>query len=265
MPEDKKLCRDDITAAIALALEPLDFVYAMWEGGAIAFDRADEWSDIDICVDADDERVEEVFPVVEQALETLAPIELKYDVPAPSLGEYVQAFYRLEGAGKFMLVDFAVFRHSAEDKLLEPEIHGKARFHFNKKCAVEVPALDRGKHIAAMKAALERARKKCEMFAPFVEKELERGDYIRALGLYQRMVLAALIQALRVRYAPAHYTFGAAYTRYHLPAEVVARLKDLYFVNDERDLAEKYRTSLAWYDEAFQDIDFVEIERKLER
>ncbi len=42
MPEDKKLCRDDITAAIALALEPLDFVHAMWEVGAIAFDRADE-------------------------------------------------------------------------------------------------------------------------------------------------------------------------------------------------------------------------------
>ncbi len=36
MPEDKKLCRDDITAAIVLALGPLDFVYAMWEGGALA-------------------------------------------------------------------------------------------------------------------------------------------------------------------------------------------------------------------------------------
>ena len=122
MAEDRKLNRDDITGAIARALEPLDFVHAMWEGGAIAFDRVDEWSDIDICVDADDERVKEAFPVVERALEALAPIELKYDILAPSLGEYVQAFYRLEGAGKFMLVDFAVFRHSAKDKLLVPEI-----------------------------------------------------------------------------------------------------------------------------------------------
>ena len=172
-------------------------------GGAVAFDRADEWSDIDICVDADDEKVEQVFPVVERALEALAPIELKYDVLAPSLGEYVQAFYRLDGAGKFMLVDLAVFRHSARDKLLEPEIHGRAIFHFNKNGAIEVPAL-------------ERMRKTCEMFAPFVEKELKRGDYLRALGLYQRMVLEALLQALRMKYKPAHYDFGASYTRYHL-------------------------------------------------
>lgn len=263
MREDRKLSRYDITGAIARALEPLDFVHAMWEGGAVAFDRADEWSDIDICVDADDERVEEVFPVVERALESLAPIELKYDVPVPSLGEYVQAFYRLEGAGRFMLVDFAVFRHGARDKLLEPEIHGRAIFHFNKNGAVEAGALDRGKHITAIKAALERTRKKCDMFAPFVEKELKREDHIRAIGLYQRMVLEPLLQALRIKHKPSHYDFGASYTRYHLPAEVVERLKDLYFISDERDLARKYRKALAWYDQAFREIDFTEVERLL--
>ena len=265
MTENKKLSRDRITGAIAAALEPLDFVYAMWQGGAVANDRADQWSDIDVCVDAADERVKEVFPVVERALEALAPIELKYDVLAPTLGEYVQAFYRLEGAGKFMLVDFAVFRHGAVDKLLEPDVHGKAVFHFNKNGAVKVPALDAEKHIAVMKTALERSRNKCEMFAPFIEKEIMRGDYLRALGLYQRMVLAALVEALRIRHKPEHYDFGVSYTRYHLPEEVVARLKDLYFVSDDKDLAEKYKRALAWYDQAYKEVDFEEVGRKLRR
>ena len=246
-------------------LESLDYVHAMWEGGAAANDRADQWSDIDICVDADDERVKEVFPVVEHALEKLAPIELKYDVLAPTLGEYVQAFYRLQGAGKFMLIDFAVFKHSAADKLLEPEVHGKAIFHFNKKGVVEVPSLDPDKHMAAIKATLERSRRKCEMFASFVEKEILRGDYLRALGLYQRMVLGALVEALRIKHKPEHYDFGVSYTRYHLPEEIVKRLKDLYFVSGDEDLAEKYERALAWYDQAYREVDLEETERKLRR
>ncbi len=263
MAEDRKITRDEITAAIAAALEPLDFVHAMWEGGAVANNRADRWSDIDICVSAEDGRVKELFPVVERALEALAPIELKYDVLAPTLGEYVQAFYRLEGAGKFMLVDFAVFKHSAKDKLLEPEIHGNAIFHFNKAGAVEVPSLDPDRHIAAMKDALERTRRKCEMFAPFVEKEILRGDYLRALDLYQRMVLGALVQALRIKHKPEHYDFGVSYNRYHLPADVVERLSDLYFARDGKDLEEKYRRALAWYEQACNEIDFDEIRDKL--
>jgi predicted nucleotidyltransferase len=265
MSERKKLSRDDIIGAIAGALESLDYVHAMWECGAVANDRADEWSDIDICVDAEDERVKEAFPVVERALEALAPIELKYDVLAPTLGEYVQAFYRLQGAGKFMLVDFAVFKHSAADKLLEPEIHGNVIFHFNKKGAVKVPALDPEKHLAAIKTALELSRKKCEMFAPFVEKEMLRGDHLRALGLYQRMVLAALVEALRIKHKPEHYDFGLGYTRYHLPEDIVRRLKDLYFVSGDDDLAEKYKRALAWYDRIFREVDFEEVERKLRR
>ena len=75
--EKGKVSRDEITVAIAAALEPLDYVYAMWEGGAVAFDRADEWSDIDICISADDDRIEEPFAVVEKALGSIAPIELK--------------------------------------------------------------------------------------------------------------------------------------------------------------------------------------------
>jgi len=263
MMEAGKLSRDDITGAMARALEPLDYVHAMWQGGAVANDRADEWSDIDVCVDADDERAEEVFRVVERALEALAPIELKYDVLAPTLGEYVQAFYRLAGAGKFMLVDFVVFRHSAADKLLEPEVHGKAIFHFNKNGAVKVPALDPDRHLTAIKTALERSRRKCEMFAPFVEKEILRGDYLRALGLYQRMVLGALVEALRIKHKPEHYDFGIGYTRYHLPADIVGRIKDLHFVSDDKDLAGKYERALAWYDQAYREIDFEEVERKL--
>jgi hypothetical protein len=269
MSKERGLSRDRIVGAIVGALEPLDYVYALWEGGAVAFDRVDEWSDVDICVDAEDERVGDVFPVVEHALEALAPIELKYEVPAPALGEYVQAFYRLEGAGRFLLVDFAVFKHSAKDKLLEPEIHGNSRFHFNRGPGggegLKIPRLDQPKLVEAMKTSLAQLQVRIDMFAPFVEKELGRGSYMEALAIYHRVVLGALVQVLRMKHKPAHYNFGTRYARYHLPVDVVGALKELHFVANEEDLAEKYRRAIEWFGEAVREVDFSEVEGKLIR
>lgn len=241
------ISRDRIIQAIVDALEPLDYVYALWEGGAVAFDRLDQWSDIDICVDAEDGRVKEVFPVVERALQDLAPIELIYDVPEQSTHGYVQAFYRLEGTPKTMLVDFAVFRHSEPNKLLEPEIHGDSRFHFNKQGAVEIPRLDRAAFSERLKARLARLKLRFEMFSWNVEKEIERGNAIEAMDLYYRLVIGSLTEGLRMRYHAAHYDFGTRYVHYELPDDVVRDLAELYFVSDERDLARKLQLARKWF------------------
>jgi predicted nucleotidyltransferase len=261
--ERKTIDREEITAAIARALEPLDYVYAMWEGGAVAFGRVDEWSDIDICISAEDDRVEEPFPVVEKALESIAPIELKYEVGGPKLGEYVQAFYRLEGAGPYLLVDFAVFKHSAADKLLEPEIHGNSRFHFNKDGAVAVPALDRGAFIEKVRGTLEDLPVKVDMFAAFIPKEVHRGNLVACVDFYHRFLLVALTQVLRLKHKPARYDFGLRYVHYDLPPEEAKRFEDLYVVRDKDDLLKKYEQARAWFDETAASLELAEIEKRL--
>jgi hypothetical protein len=263
MTADQTLSRETIIRTIVDALEPLDYVYALWEGGAVAFDRLDEWSDIDICVDAEDERVRDTFPVVERALESLAPIELKYDVPQPTLGDYVQAFYRLEGTSKFMLIDFAVFKHSASDKLLEPEIHGDSHFHFNKMDTVKCPALDREKLVDKLKTRVERIEKRLDTFGCFIQKELYRENYIEALDLYYRLMLDSLVEALRIRYKPVHHDFRTRYVHCDLPADIVERLGQLYFIKDVKDLECKYRIAEEWLAEALEEIDFEEIDKGL--
>ena len=261
--EKGKVSRDEITAAIAAALEPLDYVYAMWEGGAVAFDRADEWSDIDICISADDERIEEPFAVVEKALESIAPIESKYEVKGPRLGEYVQAFYRLEGAGPFLLIDFAVFKHSAADKLQERELHGNSRFHFNKNGAVTVPELDRKAFMKKVKAALEDLPIKMDMFVAFIPKEVYRGNLAAGVDFYRRFLIVALAQVLRLKHNPARYDFGLRYVYHDLPAEEVKRFEELYMVRDGGDLMKKYKEAKAWFDETVESLDAVEIEKRL--
>jgi hypothetical protein len=39
-----KITREDITAAIVTGLKPLNYVYALWEGGSASFSRIDQWS-----------------------------------------------------------------------------------------------------------------------------------------------------------------------------------------------------------------------------
>jgi hypothetical protein len=254
MPKDK-VSREDVVRAIVDALEPLEYVYALWEGGAIAFGRLDRWSDIDICVDAADDRVEDVFPVVEAALKTLAPIELKYDVPAGAPHGYVQAFYRLQDTSEFMLVDFAVFKHSEPNKLLEPEIHGNSKFHFNKQEAVSIPPLDRTAFVGRMRAGMNRLRLRFDTFSCFVDKEINRGNWIEAMDLYHRVILGSLMQSLRMRYNPIHYDFTTRYIHYELPDDVVQKLVDLHFVPDPGELSNNVKFAKEWFRRTMSEID----------
>jgi hypothetical protein len=256
--------REKIVRTVVDVLKPLDFVNALWEGGAVAFNRLDEWSDIDICVDTDDDKVEEVFPVVERALEGIAPIELKYEVPFPPSHHYSQAFYRLKGTSEFLLIDLAVFKHSSEDKLLEPEIHGQSRFHFNKRNVVECPALKRKEFMEELKSRVGKIEKRFDMFKCFFSKQLSRGNYIEARELYARLVLDSLVEVLRMKHAPSRYTFKTYYVRYDLPPDVAGGLKDLYFVRDEKELKEKFLLAEKWLRETIRTLNLDEIRLKLD-
>jgi hypothetical protein len=255
MAPGSRVSRDDIVTAVVKALEPLDYVHAVWEGGAVAFDRVDEWSDIDICVSADDGRIRECFPVVERALSALAPIALKYEMKQTMSPGYAQAFYRLEGTSECLLVDFAVFKHTWPDKLLEPEIHGKARFHFNKQGAVAIPHLDQARLREDIKVALGNVRKRFETFSCFITKEISRKNHIEAVTLYHRLALDSLVDALRIKHKPVRHGFKTRYVHYDLPPDVVSRLEDLFFVRDEHDLTVKFARAKQWFRETLAEID----------
>lgn len=69
-----KLSREEIVQSLREDLEPLEYIYACWEGDSVGFNRTDEWSDLDLYLLADDERIKETFTAVERSMETLSPI-----------------------------------------------------------------------------------------------------------------------------------------------------------------------------------------------
>jgi hypothetical protein len=265
MMNKNMLTRDIIIQTLVNALEPLGYVNAFWEGGAAALDRIDEWSDIDLYLVVDDKKVDEAFLVVENALKLLSPIKQKYDVAHPPESGLFQAFYRLKGASEYLVIDLAVLTLSSPDKFLEPEIHGNAVFYFNKSDKVKVPLLDTKIMIGKLLKRLERLRARFDMFNNFVQKEINRGNYLEAIDFYRVLTLGSLVEALRMRYNPLHYNFGIRYVHYEIPLEEIEKLKHLFFVKDEKDLQEKYHEGTKWFHKIMSEINRKEIERSIRK
>ena len=254
MPDAQPVNREAILQALAAALEPLPFVDAMWEGGAAAFNRLDEWSDIDLYVIAADDKVEETLRAVEAALDALSPIRRKYEPVWPGESGIAQAFYRLEHASEYLLVDLAVLKRSAPDKFLEPELHGHAIFSFNKGDSLKLPPLDTETFVKKVLERRDRLALRVAMFGPFVSKELHRHNWLGALDAYQRIILDSLVQVLRMRHYPAHYSFSVRYVYFELPPEVVQSLEGLSFVRSQEELPEMCRKAIEWFRETVSQV-----------
>ncbi len=77
--------------------EALPFVHAFWEAGAAAFNRIDEWSDIDLYIVVDEAAaVPETFVAVERALTALSRIRLKTDVSWPPASRFFRSSIALK-------------------------------------------------------------------------------------------------------------------------------------------------------------------------
>lgn len=246
---DAKVTRDAVIRTLNAALKPLTYVQALYEGGAIAFNRLDEWSDIDLYLLVDDDKVEAAFKAVEEALKTLSPIRQKFEVKQLPWPGVSQAFYKLKDASEYTLIDLAVIKSSGSEKFLEPEIHGTAVLYFSKTDTVKVPKLDRKSLNKNLQEKLMRLNARFAMFNVFVQKEINRGNFIEALGLYHTLTLGSLVDALRIKHSPFHYDFKTRYIQYELPAEICRKLERLYFVKDTKDLKQKYREASNWFRE----------------
>ena len=262
MSKEKALIREAVVQAVSKALRPLDYVHAFYEGGAAAFGRIDDWSDVDLYIIADEDRVDAIFQVCEDAFASLSGIRQKYDVPQTGWPSVYQAFYRLKNTSEYLIIDLAVLTPNSREKFLEPEIHGNAVFHLNRNNEIKLPHLDTRAFVEKLCARVQRLKERFSMFNVFVQKEINRGNTLEAVDLYHVVTLASLIEALRIKHNPLHYDFKLRYVHYELPEGVVKRLEPLSFVKDMKDLQEKYNEASKWFSETISEISRDEMKRR---
>jgi hypothetical protein len=232
-------------------------VYALWEAGAAAFNRIDQWSDIDLMVDVQDDYVDKTWQVIEDVLQRLSPIELRYELPQPAWHGHTQVFYRLKDASPFLFVDAVVIQHSNPNKFLEVEQHGQPQVLFDKIGVAQPPSFDPHALHSKLDKQLQQMKITFELFQVETTKELNRGNDIEAISFYYASTLRPMVELLRIRYmqVPARHKFYTRYIQYDLPKEVVDKLGELFFVRDAADLTVKHRRVGEWFRQVMHELE----------
>jgi predicted nucleotidyltransferase len=103
--------RETIIAKLKEKLEHLSYVYAMWLEGADACGLVDEFSDLDVWIDVEDEFEHQAFEAAEEALSEIGKIDYNY-VMHHGHPKLRQRIYHLKGSSDFLMIDFCMQLHS---------------------------------------------------------------------------------------------------------------------------------------------------------
>jgi len=258
--------RQQILERLTETLQAQEYGYGLWSGGAMGFDRVDEWSEIDLIVIAAEEQVQDVFPVVAAVLETLAPIEIKYEVPQPAWHGHYQTFYRLRDASPYLLIHLAVMKFDNPDNhFLEAEIHGQPQVLFDKKGLTTSPPVDQEQLLRDIQTRIEQIRGRFELFQVLVLKELKRGNGIEAISFYYKFTLRPLVELLRIHHCPLRNSFATRYLHYDLPLGILEKLEPLFHLSDQDELQQKYLVPTQWVKTLLADFELDAVRNALRR
>jgi hypothetical protein len=164
-------------------------------------------------------------------------------------------YYQLESAGEFLLVDLCFFAAGASDRPLEVERHGRIRHLFDKGDWLRPRALDE----TALAAKREERHRELQTWFPvsqsFVRKAILRGQHVEAMHCFWGYTLRPLVELLRMRHCPARWDFGMRNLDRDLPCAAYERVRELLYVRDLEDLADKLPGAVTWGAALLQELE----------
>lgn len=244
--------RNEILNKVISELKPLDYVNAMWQCGSKAFDRVDDWSDIDAAVDVDDDRVRDIFPIIDKAVAEILEVECTFECPQTMSSGGWQKVYKFKGLSEYLVLELCAVKHSATDKFIQREIHGDIKVLFDKKNVTEHVPMDKEMFAKRLETRIEKLEQLFTIYQFLTKKELNRGNYVEAMGFFMGFSVAPLMELLRIEHNPYRHSFRHRYVYYDLPEDIAKRLERYYFVKDGDDLREKHEEVIAWFNETLE-------------
>ena len=241
--------REELLSEILKELKSYPQVNLIAEGGAKAFNRYDELSDIDLMVDAEDGTIEETVKMFENFMNEIAGISLVYIVTEKKDNQH--KFYKLKGTDKFSIVDLFIVERSNPAKELEKHIHGNFVVHYDRYGYMNEQKFDKELFQEKINAFDLKSKNVFGFFQYQIEKEIIRGRYIDALAYYFDLTLKPLIRSLRIKYNPVHYNFEFRYLYDEFPVNIVKEIEALLSIRDIDDLKKKHKMAIDIYNREF--------------
>jgi predicted nucleotidyltransferase len=230
------LTRQVVVEKLRNELQPLEFCRAAWLGGSDATGRADERSDVDLCVIVSDGMTEFAADSIDEAVRALSPVRIHYRLPMPTWHGFHQAFYQLADAPEELMVDWVIIEASTPHPWLEVERHGTAKVLFDKDGLIRPAHVDRAAIDAAIRKKVAEVRLKFALFRHLPAKLSARGLPVDAAHFYHALVLRPLIDLLRCVHCPDRWDFGPRYVLSDLPADVNEVLERLAYPRSVTEL-----------------------------
>ena len=234
-------------------LEPLHFIYAMWLEGSDAIGQADQYSDIDIYVDFEDEYERDAVEVAEKTLAEISEIDYKY-VMNHGHPKLRQRIYHLSGSSEYLMIDFCWQLHS-RNKEEFVYIRGNkieaAKVIFDKTGVIQYKDYNEAEYRIGDAARIEECRYRYSQHCR-VLKYVYRGTYLEAYAYYNRYVLEPLIDILRLIYTPAHQDYYLIHISQHIPKNEVEKLEQFAKISTLEDIAAKTKLAENWFKELLQ-------------
>ena len=232
-------------------LAPLDFIYALWLEGADANGTADEYSDIDLWADIEDEYEAEAINAVEAALRELAAFDYEAVLPHghPQIRQRV---YHLAGTNEYLMIDFCFQLHSRPEDYAfykDDQVEG-AKVLFDKAGVIQYKPGSPPVDSEANARLLEKQQYYYTQHTR-VLKYVRRGQYPEAFAYYQHYVLEPLVTMLRLIYTPAYADYGYVHISRHVPPKQAQHLERFSRIASLKDIEVKTDEAKAWFDELY--------------
>jgi len=235
--------REEIIRIVAAALEPVEAVRALWMMGSIAFDRLDELSDIDLVLDVRPDDIGAVWDVIEKTLESLAPLDYRYEIPQPTWHGHEQRFFHLAGTPQHLLIDALIMKTGQGQRFDEIERHGTPSVLFDKDGIVVSTHVDPDEINAKLRARIESIKSLLPLAYSLVGKEIERGRSLDAFGFYQRFVVDNLVALARMKHAPNRHDYGFRYLGFDVPEDLLREIETCCYVSNLEELAIRFEVA----------------------
>ena len=212
------------------ATESMPYVHALWIEGSGPQGYADEYSDIDLWLSVDDEKVFNIYEELESALATISPIDFKYVVKHE--GNLGHTVYHLEGMSEFLTVDINTQGVSREVVLTKGI--DDATIIFDKDNIIKFKERESRDIDIDIDIDIERKRQKVRAFyeqmLPSVKKNVLRKKPLEAL-YYYHLILKYTTKFLWLKYdVPEKKGFDLKHIYRTLPEQDTQMLEEFYNV-----------------------------------
>ena len=216
--------QEKIIKVIKDALEPQKFVHAFWLEGSTVQGHGDEYSDLDVWLEVNIDKIDETYRQVKKALNSIGPIDLEYEVKKDNDQRHI--IYHIKDTSEFLTIDVNVQPFPSNSSFDEGIDVIKIIFNKNVEFKFYKPKSEPFNEEVSKKRILDYFRS----IKPNVLKNVRRNKPLEA-KIYYDYILDIVIKFLRRKYKlDAKMDYGKKHIYRDLPKDIVEKIDYFTFV-----------------------------------